>query len=81
MFDGFSGVSWTLEQKSVLAQWSLLSELVQRDDFSAGFQNSFSRGFGDSKGGEFDFWALVQPGVVGNGSDANDDLTFFSVGR
>ena len=81
MFDGFSGVSWSLEQKSVLAQWSLLSELVQRDDFSTGFQNSLSGGFGDSKGGEFDFWALVQPGVVGNGSYANDGFTFFGVGR
>jgi len=81
MFDGFSGVSWSLEQKSVLAQWSLLSELVQRDDFSTGFQDSLSGGLGDSKSSQFDFWAFVQPGVVGDGSDANDDLAFFSVGR
>lgn len=81
MFDGLSGVSWSLKQEGVLTQWCLLSELVQRDDFSAGFQNSLSGGFGDSKGGEFDFWALVQPGVIGDGTDANDGFTFFGVGR
>merc|ERR1711948_149437 len=81
VFDGFSGVSWSLQQQSVLAQWSLLSELVQRDDFSTGFQNSLSGGFSDSKSGEFDFWHLVASGVVGDGSDANDGFAFLGVSR
>jgi len=79
VFDSFSGVSWSLEQQGVLSEWSLLSELVQRDDFSAGFQDSLSGGFSDSKGGEFDFWDLVASGVVGNGSYANNRFSFFGV--
>jgi hypothetical protein len=81
VFDGFSGVPWSLQQQSVLAQWSLLSELVQRDDFSTGFQDSLSSGFSYSESSELDFWDLVAPGVVGDGTDADNGFAFFSVSR
>merc|ERR1712183_460646 len=79
VLDSFSSVSWSLEEKSVLSQWSLLSELVQRNNFSTGFQNSLSSGFSYSESCELNFWDPVAPGVVGDSSDADNGFSFFGV--
>lgn len=72
--DGFSGVSWTSQDQSVLTLWSSDSQLVQSDTFTTSLDDSGSGTSGESQSSNSGLWQVKQSGVVGNGTNDNDSL-------
>jgi len=80
VLDGITAVSWSLQEERVLAQWSLLSELVEADDFSASFEDALAGRLGDAESGQLHLGHGLESGIVGNGTDNDDGLALLHVG-
>lgn len=72
--DGLSGLSWTSQDQSVLTLWSFDGQLVQSDGFTTSLDDLGSGTSGESQSSDGGLWEFEDSGVVGDGTNNNNDL-------
>lgn len=72
--NGFSGVSWTSDDQSVLTLWSSNGQLVQSDTFTTSLQDLGSGASSESQSSNSGLWEFKNSGVISDGTNNDNSL-------
>lgn len=74
VLDGFPGSPLSSQKDGVCAGGRTESELVESQDLTASVENALLRTTGESEGSDRQLGDLLQPNIVGDGSNLNNNF-------
>lgn len=81
VLDCLASVSLASKQQGIASRWCSQSQLIESECLTTRIQDTLLSASSESESGDGELWKLGKANIICDGTDNDDDLTFFRSAR